>query len=111
MPDAVLREMAFCGTTLTAARALAIGFVNDVSEDPRKAALNAASEIAKRAALAVTASKRTIDFARDHTVAESLDQVALLQSAIWSTSDVMGAIAARAQKTTTQFTPLKPRSR
>jgi len=72
LPDAVLRQMAFCGTTLRAAQAAALGFVNGVSADPLAAALETASEIAKRAPLAVSGSKRAIDYAREHTVAESL---------------------------------------
>ncbi len=71
MPDAVLREMAFCGVTLPAVRAAAVGFVNGVSADPLAAALAAAGEVARRAPLAVSGSKRAIDFAREHTVAES----------------------------------------
>jgi enoyl-CoA hydratase len=106
LPDAVLRQMAFCGTTLRAPQALALGFVNGVSADPLAAALDAAADIARRAPLAVSGSKRAIDFAREHTVAESLEQVALLQSAIWSTPDVLGAITARASKTDGDFAAL-----
>ena len=106
LPDAVLKQMAFCGTTLRPHQALALGFVNGVSADPLAAAMEAAREIARRAPLAVSGSKRAIDFAREHTVAESLEQVAWLQAAIWSTGDVMGAIAARAEKRVGDYTPL-----
>ena len=84
-----------------------LGFVNGISADPVAAALEAASEIARRAPLAVSGSKRAIDFAREHTVAESLEQVAWLQAAIWSTPDVAGAIAARAAKGEGVFVGLK----
>jgi enoyl-CoA hydratase len=107
LPDAVLRQMAFCGTTLRPDQALALGFVNGVSPDPLAAALDAAAEIARRAPLAVAGSKRTINFAREHTVAESLEQVAWLQAAIWSTPDVAGAIQARAAKAEGEFVGLK----
>jgi enoyl-CoA hydratase len=106
LPDAVLRQMAFCGLTLRAAQAASLGFVNGVSADPVAAALEAAGEIAARAPLAVTASKRAIDYAHEHTVAEGLELVALLQSAMWSTPDVLGAIAARAAKRAGEFVPL-----
>jgi len=72
LPDALLRQMAFCGMTLEASRALAVGFVNGVSEDALEQALAAAREIAARAPLAVSGSKRAVNYARDHTVAESL---------------------------------------
>jgi enoyl-CoA hydratase len=106
LPDAVLRQMAFCGMTLRASQAAALGFVNGLSADPVQAALASAGEIAARAPLAVTASKRAIDFAREHTVAESLEQVALLQSALWNTADVLGAINARASRAVGDFAPL-----
>jgi enoyl-CoA hydratase len=107
LPDAVLRQMAFCGTTLGAPQALALGFVNGVSADPLTAALTAAAEVAKRAPLAVSGSKRAIDFAREHTVAESLEQVAWLQAAIWHSPDVAGAIAARQARLDGEYTALK----
>jgi enoyl-CoA hydratase len=107
LPDAVLRQMAFCGTTLRAEQALSLGFVNAVSPDPLAAALEAAHEIARRAPLAVSGSKRAIEFAREHTVVESLEQAAWLQAAIWSTPDVIGAIAARAEKRDGEYVPLR----
>jgi enoyl-CoA hydratase len=108
LPDAVLRDMAFRGSTLPAAQAAALGFVNEVVADPLAAALQAAEEIATKAPLAVTASKRAIDYAHDHTVAESLEQVALLQSSVWSTPDVMEAIRARGAKETGDYVKLAP---
>jgi enoyl-CoA hydratase len=107
LPDAVLKQMAFCGMTLKPDQALALGFVNGISTDPLAAALDAAREIARRPPLAISGSKRAIDFAREHTVAESLEQVAWLQAAIWSTPDVSGAIAARAAKRDGAFVPLR----
>jgi len=109
LPDAVLRDLAFRGTTLRAPQALALGFVNDVSADPLAAALAAAAEIATKAPLAVTASKRAIDYAREHTVAESLEHAAMLQAAVWSTPDVLGAMTARASKSVGDYVPLKVR--
>jgi len=107
LPDAVLREMAFCGRTLRAAQAAGLGFVNAVVADPVGAALEAAREIAARAPLAVSASKRAIDFAREHTVAESLEQAAWLQASVWSTPDVMEAMRARAAKERGDFVGLR----
>lgn len=109
LPDAILREMAFTGATLTAARAKECGFVNDLADDPVAQALAAAAEIAQRAPLAVAGSKRAINFARDHSVAEALEQAALLQGSIWETEDVLAAIQARKTKSLAKFAELKPR--
>ena len=106
LPDAVLRELAFCGRTLRAAQAVAVGFVNAVVADPVAAALEAAREIAGKAPLAVAASKRAIEFAREHTVAESLEQAAWLQSSVWSTPDVMEAMRARGAREVGSFVGL-----
>jgi enoyl-CoA hydratase len=57
----------------------------------------------------VTASKRAIDYAREHTVAESLEHAAMLQAAVWSTPDVLGAMTARASKSVGDYVPLKVR--
>ena len=107
LPDAVLRQMAFCGATLDAPRALALGFVNAVEADVVQAALRAAQAVAARAPLAVAGSKQSLNFAREHGVAESLDQVALLQASIWHTPDIMEAMRARADKSAGAFLPLR----
>jgi enoyl-CoA hydratase len=109
LPDAILREMAYTGATLTAARAKECGFVNDVVADPVAQALGVAAEIAQRAPLAVSGSKRAINFARDHSVAEALEQAALLQGSLWETDDILAAIEARKTKTAGKFASLKPR--
>jgi len=109
LPDALLREMAFTGATLTAARAKECGFVNDIADDPVARALGVAAEVARRAPLAVAGSKRAINFARDHSVAEALEHAALLQGSIWETSDIAAAIEARKTKTAGKFANLKPR--
>ena len=96
LPDAVLREMAFCGSTLDAARAASLGFVNAVEADVLGAAMAAAQAIAARAPLAVSASKVALAYARDHSVEESLEHAALLNAAIWHAPDIQEAMRARA---------------
>jgi enoyl-CoA hydratase len=98
--------MAFCGATLDAPRAAALGFVNAVEPDVLAAAMQAASAIAARAPLAVSASKAALNYARDHAVADSLEQAALLNAAIWHTPDILEAMRARAAKAAGQFVPL-----
>ena len=108
LPDALLREMAYTGLTLTATRAKECGFVNDVADDAVAQALAVAAEIARRAPLAIAGSKRAINFARDHSVAEALEQAALLQSTLWETNDVAAAVEARKTKSAGKFANLKP---
>ncbi len=68
-----------------------------------------AGEIAQRAPLAVAGSKRAINFARDHSVADALEQAALLQGGIWEPKDIAAAVEARKTKSAAGFTDLKAR--
>ena len=109
IPDAVVRELAFTGRRLPAARALAVGLVNDVAADADAAlaaALATAAEIATKPPVAVWGSKQAIDYARDHPVADSLRQMGWLQSALWDTGALTESIAARQQKRAPEYQDL-----
>lgn len=111
MPDAVVRELAYLGSTLDAGRAERIGFVNAVHADAEAvvaAALDMAAAIAAKAPLAVSGSKGAIGYARDHTVAEGLEWAAVMQGSLWNTSDVLAAIQARRLREPADFSPLAP---
>jgi enoyl-CoA hydratase len=107
LPDAVVRQLAFCGATLDAARAAAFGFVNAVEADVLAAAMQAAAAVAARAPLAISASKAALNYARDHSVADALEHVALLNAAIWHTPDILEAMRARAAKDAGGFVSLQ----
>jgi enoyl-CoA hydratase len=112
LPDAIVRQMAYTGFSLPAARAEALGFVNAVAADAEGAlalAKAAAGEIAARAPLAIAGSKDALLYARDHSVAEALERTAWVQSAIWHTADIKTAITVRAAKTTPAFADLPAR--
>ncbi len=109
LPDAILRHMAFTGAALTAARACNCGFVNEVDEDPVARALETASDIARRAPLAIAGSKKAINYGREHTTSEALEHAALLQASLWHTSDIRNAMNARTTKSPGEFASLKPR--
>lgn len=111
VPQGVARQMAYTGERVGAERALATGLVNAVMPDA--AALHAhalalASDIAARSPLAVSGSKRALNYARDHGTAEALAQMALLQSAIFDIGEMRQAIAAWKAKRNAEFAPLAP---
>jgi enoyl-CoA hydratase len=109
LPDAIVKQMAYTGMVLPAARAEILGFVNAIAPDAGATlalAKAAAAEIAARAPLAIAGSKDALLYARDHSVAEALERTAWVQSAIWHTADVKTAITARAGKTTPAFADL-----
>ncbi|MBU1346181.1 MAG: enoyl-CoA hydratase/isomerase family protein [Alphaproteobacteria bacterium] len=111
LPDAVVREMAFLGISLGADRAERLGFVNAVHADAEavvSAALEMARAIAAKAPLAISGSKAALNYARDHTVAEGLEWVAILQGSLWNTADIMAAIQARRSGQPPEFADLSP---
>ena len=111
VPPGVARQMAYTGERVDAARALAIGLVNAVLPDAdalQAHALELARQIAAKSPLAIAGSKRALNYARDHGVAESLQQMTLLQSAIFDIDEMRRAIAGWKAKVDPGFEPLAP---
>jgi len=109
IPLGVVKEMAYTGRRLPAARALAVGLVNEVLATPAEcveAALQCAREIAQKPPVAVWGSKQAIHYARDHGVKDSLQQMGWLQAAIWQNRNLMEAFAATQAKRPTAFPDL-----
>jgi enoyl-CoA hydratase len=105
----VAREMAYTGDRLGAERALAVGLVNAVLPDAgalADAAMALAQRIASRSPLAIAGSKLALNHARDHGTAEALEQMVLLQSAIFDTDEMTRAIDAWKAKRDAGFEPL-----
>ena len=114
IPEGWVRELAYTGRRLPAARARDIGLVNEVF-DTREAMLEhvlaTAREIAGKAPLAVTGSKVMINYARDHSVRDGLDYIAVWQTGMFSGPHMAEAFKAKQEGRPTQFenlAPLKP---
>ena len=109
IPFAVVKEMAYTGRRLPAAKALAYGLVNEVFDTPEAmlaAALLCAKEIASKPPVAIWGTKQAVSYARDHSVEDSLRQMGWLQGAIWSNAHVRESITAMKEKRAGAFTPL-----
>ena len=114
VPQGVAREMAYTGDRVSAERALQIGLVNAVLPDAGAAldhAMKLAQSIAAKSPLAIAGSKLALNHARDHGTASSLQQMTLLQSAIFDTDEMAVAISAWKAKTVAEFAPLAAVSR
>ena len=114
VPPGIARELAYTGQRLGAERALAVGLVNAVLPDAdalHDHALRLAREIAAKSPLAIAGSKLALNHARDHGTAASLEQMTLLQSAIFDTDEMAAAIAAWKAKTGAEFAALAPIAR
>ena len=111
VPQGVARQMAYTGERVLAPQALAVGLVNAVLPDApalRDRAIALAREIATKSPLAIAGSKLALNHARDHGTASSLQQMTLLQSAIFDTDEISAAIAAWKVKGVADFKPLDP---
>ncbi|ALT78592.1 enoyl-CoA hydratase-related protein [Paucibacter sp. KCTC 42545] len=111
MPAGLAREMAYTGERLSAERALAAGLVNAVLPDAEALlahVMGVARQIAGKSPLAMAGSKLALNYARDHGVAASLQQMSLLQSAIFDVEEMGRAIMAWKLKKPGEFKPLAP---
>ncbi|MBX3621407.1 MAG: enoyl-CoA hydratase/isomerase family protein [Rhizobacter sp.] len=111
VPQGVAREMAYTGDRVPAERALAVGLVNAVLPDAQALlahAMTLAQSIAAKSPLAMAGTKLSINYTRDHGTAAALQQMTLLQSAIFDTDEMARAIAAWKDKRQGEFAPLAP---
>ena len=114
VPQGVAREMAYLGERLSAERALAVGLVNAVLPDAEALlahAMQLARSIAAKSPLAIAGSKLALNHARDHGTASALQQMTLLQSAIFDTAEMATAIEAWKKKAVADFPALLPVSK
>ncbi|WP_395644839.1 crotonase/enoyl-CoA hydratase family protein [Terricaulis sp.] len=111
IPEGWVRELAYAGRRLPAQKAKEIGLVNDVfpSQDAMlDHVMGLAAEIAEKAPVAVAGSKRMINYARDHSIADGLDYIATWQAGMFAPPHMMEAFAAKAQKRKPEFPDLQP---
>lgn len=112
IPEGWVRELAYAGRRLSAAKAKEIGLVNEVF--PTQEAMLAhvtelAQEIAAKSPVAVAGSKRMINYARDHSSADALDYIATWQAGMFSPAHLMEAFGAKMQKRDPAFPDLQPK--
>ena len=111
LPLGLVKELAYTGRRLSAAKALSHGLVNEVfdtQEAMLAAALQCASEIAAKPPVAIWGTKQVIHYTRDHPVDDSLRQMGWVQGAIWSNAHVRESVSAMKEKRVGQFPDLKP---
>lgn len=111
IPEGWVRELAYGGRRLPAAKAKEIGLINDVfptQEAMLAHVMELAAEIASKAPVAVAGSKRMINHARDHSIADGLDYIATWQAGMFSPPHMAEAFAAKAQKRAPEFPDLAP---
>jgi enoyl-CoA hydratase len=105
------REMAYTGRRVPAQRAYEVGLVQEVYPDHAalvEGVLATAREIAEKSPLAIWGTKVAMNYARDHAVDDSLDQIATWQAGMFQPADMMEAFAAKAERRPAAFPELLP---
>ncbi len=112
LPEAVVRELAYTGQVLGADKAERLGFVNAVLPDHDallEHVMAQAECIASKAPLAVHGCKRAINWGRDHSTADGLEQIAMWNAGALSWPTISEAISARQEKRAGDFANLPPK--
>jgi enoyl-CoA hydratase len=112
IPEGVAREWAYTGDRIPAARAREVGFFNDTFADHDTLVaetLAIAERIAAQSPLAIWGTKEAISYARDHSTADALHQIAGWQSGMFKPGDMMESFAAKGEGRPPGFEDLPPR--
>ncbi|MCW2681037.1 MAG: Enoyl-CoA hydratase [Frankiales bacterium] len=108
------REMAYTGRRYPAQRLQEVGLVQQVYPDQEAllaGVLETAKEIASKSPLAIWGTKVAMNYARDHSVDDSLDQIATWQAGMFQPADMMEAFTAKSEKRPAVFPELLPEPR
>jgi enoyl-CoA hydratase/carnithine racemase len=109
--DGIARELAYTGRRMPANEAKDSGLVNKVftnQEEMIEAVMAIASNIASKAPLAIAGCKRLMNYSRDHTVADSLDYIAIWNASMLQREEIFEAMQANAEKRSGNFVDLPP---
>ena len=101
-----VRELAFTGRIFDGKEAYSMGLLNNCYDDHESLIQNVqkvAHNIAEKSPLAISGIKETLLYSRDHTVSESLNQVATWNSAMLLSQDLEEAMMAQLQNRTPNF--------
>ena len=114
VPEGVVRELAYTGRNMSASEAKERGFVNDIYEDQDAmddAVLEIAQEIASKSPMAIWGTKQTLNYGRDHSVADGLEYIATWNAAMFDPDDMAEAFMAQTENRDAQFPDHRPTTR
>jgi enoyl-CoA hydratase len=104
--EGVAREMAYTCRPVSGTEAERLRLVNkcfETREELEKGVLELARELAAKSPLAMRGTKRAITYARDHSVADGLDQIATWNAGTLLSADLEEAVAAFGEKRTPRY--------
>ena len=109
IPIGVVKELAYTGRNFGAQEAQQLGFVNHVFESQDSMLENVmsiAQKIAMNSPMAVAGTKTMINYAIEHTVAESLTYMATWQAGMFQMEDVHKSMEAQKTQSLPDYLPL-----
>ena len=109
MSEGVVRELAYTGRNMPAEECKERGLFNEVYADQNamlEAVMDIAKEIASKPPLAIYGCKRIITYSRDHSTADSLDNIAIWNMSMLNPSEMMEAMISGKQKRVGNFQDL-----
>ena len=112
IPLASLRELAFTGRKFDSSEAKSLGLVNEVFESQETLAdevQKIAKNISKKSPLVTRVIKKQINYARDHSVRDSLEFHATWNASLISGKDMQEAMTSYMNKTDGDFDDLEPK--
>lgn len=105
----IVKELAYTGRRFTPAEAMRWGLVNEICVDAevvRTRASELAYEIATKSPIAIAGIKRAVDYVRDHSVRDGLDQIATWNAGMLRPEELMTALQAKMAKKEAVFADL-----
>ena len=109
LPEGIVKELAYTGRKMSAEEAKALGFVNKIYQDHEAMLLGVmkiAQEIAQKAPLAIYGSKRIINYARDHSTADTLDYIGIWNASMLQQDEIREAMTATKEDRDPNFVDL-----
>lgn len=106
IPDAIVRELAYTGRTMSAGEAREAGFINRVYADKEtllREVTAIARDIVSKSPLAIRGTKEMLLYARDHSVEDGLNYIATWNSGMLSQADLGAAMQAQLEKKQAEF--------
>lgn len=107
--DSIARELCYTGRKFHSDEAKEIGYVSRIFPDKSSmmdSVLDLASNIASKSPVAVQGTKISLVYSRDHSVSEGLQHVALWNSSMIQSEDLMKAVEGSMQKKQPKFSKL-----
>lgn len=111
IPSGIMRELAYTGRRMFSEEAKEYGLVNQVfnsADALLEGVMKIAAEIASKSPLAIYGTKEMINYTRDHSVDDALKYMAVWQSGMFLSKDLIEAASANQAKKIPEFDNLLP---